>query len=235
MRSNRRAASSGSLPVARNSMSAWSAVSVGPGWIVLTRMRRRASSLAAARMRPTCACLAATYALSRGVPMRPTALEVMMMLPPSGTCGNACLSTWKVPSTCTASTRANTSDGYSSIGTTSPLMPALLKSTSYRPYRSTPSPTARRTASSSATSATLVSASSSRAASASRSSSMPTRWRRAPSAANSRAVASPIPLSPPVMRMTLSDSRGITAVFCVLSRHLGERGPSALETSPVAA
>ena len=54
----------------------------------------------------------------------------MMMLPPSATAGAPCLSTWKAPSTCTASTRANSSDGNEVIGPMCPLMPALENSTS---------------------------------------------------------------------------------------------------------
>src|SRR4051812_47037398 len=141
--------------------------------------------------------------------MSPTTLEVMMMLPPSGTWRAPCLTTWKAPSTWTARTRAKTSDGYSAIGATAPLMPALLKRTSKRPWRSAPASSARLTASSSATSATTLdarSSPSSSTAAASRSASMPTRWTFAPSATHSRAVASPIPLSPPVMSTTLSAS-----------------------------
>ena len=43
--------------------------------------------------------------------MSPATLDVMMMLPPSGTCGVPCLSTWNAPRMCTASVRAKTSDG----------------------------------------------------------------------------------------------------------------------------
>src|SRR3954470_5257934 len=71
---------------------------------------------------------------------------------------------------------------------------------------------ARLTASSSVTSAAVDSAfasPSSSAAAASLASSRPTRWTRAPSATNRRAVASPMPLSPPVMSATLSASRAM--------------------------
>ena len=37
----------------------WKLLSTGPGWMVLTRIRRGASSLARQRINPTCACLAA--------------------------------------------------------------------------------------------------------------------------------------------------------------------------------
>src|SRR4051794_25716493 len=144
--------------------------------------------------------------------MSPVTLEVMTMLPPSGRCGTPCLMTWKAPRTWTASTRANSSLGYSTTGATAPLMPALLKRTSRRPCRSTPASIARLTASSSVTSATAVEAlSEPRSSTALRSlaSAMPTRCTRAPSAANSRAVASPIPLSPPVISTTLSLSRAM--------------------------
>src|SRR3954451_22107887 len=193
-------------------MSSWNGVDVGPGWRVLTRMRRSASSRAAVRIRPTWACLAAVYALTPGGPMSPVTLEVMMMLPPSGRCGTPCLMTWKAPRTWTASTRANWSLGCSTTGATAPLMPALLKSTSRRPCRSTPASIARLTASSSVTSATALaalSAPSSSTALPSLASSMPTRCTRAPAATNSRAVASPIPLSPPVISTTLSSSRAM--------------------------
>src|SRR3954451_1449541 len=71
---------------------------------------------------------------------------------------------------------------------------------------------ARVTASSSVTSATVESAfasPSSSTAAASLASSRPTRWTRAPSVTNRRAVASPMPLSPPVMSATLSASRAM--------------------------
>src|SRR3954447_6524230 len=144
--------------------------------------------------------------------MSPVTLEVMTMLPPSGRCGTPCLMTWKAPRTWTASTRANSSLGYSTTGATAPLMPALLKRTSRRPCRSTPASIARLTASSSVTSATALEAlSEPRSSTALRSlaSAMPTRCTRAPSATNSRAVASPIPLSPPVISTTLSWSRAM--------------------------
>src|SRR4051812_8861493 len=68
------------------------------------------------------------------------------------------------------------------------------------------------TAYSSVTSATVDSAfasPSSSTAAASLASSRPTRWTRAPSVTNRRAVASPMPLSPPVMSATLSASRAM--------------------------
>jgi len=37
----------------------WKLLSTGPGWMVLTRIRRGASSLARQRINPTCACFAA--------------------------------------------------------------------------------------------------------------------------------------------------------------------------------
>src|ERR687890_249894 len=85
--------------------------------------------------------------------MSAVTLEVITMLPPSGRCGAPCLTTWNAPRTWTASTRAKTSLGYSTSGATAPLIPALLKSTSRRPWRSTPSAIARSTAASSVTSA----------------------------------------------------------------------------------
>src|SRR3954447_18843122 len=101
-------------------------------------------------------------------------------------------------------------------------MPALLKRTSKRPWRSTPAVTARSTAASSVTSARALEPPSSSAASRSFSSSMPTRCTLAPSATNSRAVASPIPLSPPVISATLSSSRPIAAP--TLSQRRAGRG-----------
>src|SRR6478672_3115418 len=100
-------------------------------------------------------------------------------------------------------------------------MPALLNRTSYRPWRSTPAATARATASSSVTSATALdacSAPSSPTAASSLPSSIPTRCTRAPSTTNSRAVARPIPLSPPVISATLSSSRAIAPPLRSLAR-----------------
>jgi hypothetical protein len=51
--SNALAASSRGRPVARISIESWNEVEVGPGWMVFTRIRRAASSLAAARISPT--------------------------------------------------------------------------------------------------------------------------------------------------------------------------------------
>ena len=67
--------------------------------------------LAAVRMRPTWPCFAAVYAEKAGGPMRPVTLDVMMMLPPSGTCGAPCLITWNAPRMCTSSVRAKSSEG----------------------------------------------------------------------------------------------------------------------------
>ena len=64
----------------------------------------------------------------------------------------------------------------------------------------------------SATALEARSAPSSPTAASSRSASSPTRCTRAPSATKSRAVASPIPLSPPVIRATLFSSRAIRAI-----------------------
>src|SRR5919197_1756274 len=100
-------------------------------------------------------------------------------------------------------------------------MPALLKSTSKRPWRSMPAAIARSTAASSVTSATALdarSAPSSPTAASSFCSSIPTRCTRAPSTTNSRAVASPMPLSPPVISATLSSSRAIAVPFGRLQR-----------------
>src|SRR5437660_216231 len=93
-----------------------------------------------------------------------------------------------------------------------PLIPALEKTTSRGPWRSTASWTARRTCAESVTSQTAAAeaAPSSATASRSRSSTMPAMYTRAPSATKRRAVSSPMPLSPPVMNATLSCRRSIS-------------------------
>jgi hypothetical protein len=58
MPSKMAAAVSLSAPVADSSTMCWNSLSTGPGWIVLTRMPRGASSAAIVRISPTCACLA---------------------------------------------------------------------------------------------------------------------------------------------------------------------------------
>src|SRR5215472_14214795 len=147
----------------------------------------------------------------------PTTLELMITLPPSRSRGRPCLSTWKAPITCTSTTRRNTSAGYSVIGAITPLIPALLNSTSRPPNRSTAWASATITWSSSVTSVTLqlaTSGPSSATAATSRSVDSPARWTRAPSAANSRAVARPMPLSPPVISATLFASRAMAPPVC---------------------
>src|SRR5215470_12117657 len=168
----------------------------------------------------------------------PTTLELMITLAPSRNRGRPCLSRWNAPSTWTSTTWRNTSVGYSAIGAMTPLMPALLNSTSRPPNRSTACASATITWSSSVTSVTLqlpTSGPSSAAAAASRSADRPARCTRAPSAANSRAVARPIPLSPPVIRATLFSSRAMAAPPLTIPiapsyrRHLSahHRGPPA--------
>ncbi len=93
------------------SISSWNAVEVGPGCSVLTRIRRGATSVATARISPTCACLAEMYPQSPPKPIRPTTLDVMTMLPPSFITGSECLIMWNAPVTCTARVRLKISDG----------------------------------------------------------------------------------------------------------------------------
>ena len=60
----------------------------------VTRMRRAASPFVAVRTRPTGPCLATVQAATPCGPMRPVTLEVMTMLPASGTCGAPASMTW---------------------------------------------------------------------------------------------------------------------------------------------
>src|SRR5881275_2457300 len=77
-------------------------------------------------------------------------------------------------------------------------------------------------------SATAAVPPSSVAAASSRAASMPTRCTRAPSATKRRAVASPIPLSPPVISAILPSSLRDNRLDGVDPLELGDLGPAVL-------
>ncbi len=155
-------------------------------------------------------------------------LAVLMMLPEpcAFMIGAACLMPMKTLRSSTSIVRSYSSTGMSSIGPTVPTMPALLKMQSSRPYSFIARPIAARMSSSVATSVRWYTAlePSSAASRAPASSWMSATTMRAPSAANSRTVASPMPLAPPVITAALPSSLPMpTSRFFVGCRMVGER------------
>src|SRR5439155_12701396 len=105
-------------------------------------------------------------------------------------------------------------------------MPALLNATSSRPCRCTTPSKSARTCASSATSQAANSPPTSPAADSPASALTSTTTTVAPSAANRRTVASPMPLPPPVTTATRSRNRSVNSILRVDEDvlHVGERG-----------
>jgi len=133
-------------------------------------------------------------------------LDTLTMLPPRGMVPNACLVKKKAPSRSTWSTRSQSSSVCSSSGL-KVIRPALLTSTSQRPNRSTVPRTVAATSGSFDTSHVLAQTAAPPAptcfaaasACAAETSAMTTV---APSVPRRTAVASPMPLPPPVTMAT---------------------------------
>src|SRR5829696_5213339 len=153
----------------------------------------------------------ALYELPPSVPSTPSMLAMLTRLPDfcSTMCVSACLHTRNVPVRFTRITRSHSAASSRWIGPP-PATPAAFSTTSTRPWSRTTASTASRIDDSSATSATRTSPSEPGCRST------PTTF--APSSANRRAHASPIPDAAPVTNATLPSRRPTTV--CSLKRVL---------------
>src|SRR5262245_26233792 len=162
-------------------------------------------------VRSTTPAFDALYELPPSVPSTPSMLAMFTRLPVfcSTMCTSACLQTRNVPVRLTRTTRSHSAASSRWIGPP-PATPAAFSTTSRRPWSRTIPSTASRIEGSSATSAMRTSPS----GPASRS----TPATLAPSSANRRAHARPIPDAAPVTRATLPSRRPTT--ICSLKRVL---------------
>src|SRR5262245_63450731 len=162
-------------------------------------------------VRSTTPAFDALYELPPSVPSTPSMLAMFTRLPVfcSTMCTSACLQTRNVPVRLTRTTRSHSAASSRWIGPP-PATPAAFSTTSRRPWSRTIPSTASRIEGSSATSAMRTSPS----GPASRS----TPATLAPSSANRRAHASPIPDAAPVTSATLPSRRPTTR--CSLKRVL---------------
>src|SRR6266545_7066718 len=203
---SRLAARSGSL--AKSSMS--SGVATGPGQSALIRMPSRANCTPSSRVMASTPPLLAVYAICDvAAPSSATNDAVLMIepLPCRCMCGIAYLQQRNTLVVFTLSTRSQASRPVIRIESSSGgEMPALLNAMSTRPYRSATPSNKARTDASSLTSHAQNSPPTSAAAAFPASSAMSTQTSRAPSAANRRTVASPIPLPAPVTTATRPSS-----------------------------
>uniref|UniRef100_A0A8R7UD13 Uncharacterized protein n=1 Tax=Triticum urartu TaxID=4572 RepID=A0A8R7UD13_TRIUA len=197
-----------------------SGVATPPGDTRLTRTPCRPSSPAAARTRPSSACLDAVYDAGPNPPCTHATLPVHTMAPrtPAATMARAaCLTHAAAPRKLTAMTRSSADRSMSVTGPVGSSTPALLSMTSSRPCAATAAATVASTWASSVTShrAYVQHApdSAMEAATASPSASwMSAMTTVAPLAAKSRAAASPMPLAPPVTMATLPSNLGLDMV-----------------------
>ena len=193
-----------------------SGVTMAPGQMQFTRMPYSPSSRATDLVRWITPALATLYRCGPTPASIPATLAVLRMLPER--CrfmtGAACLMPRKTPLSSTSNVMSYSSTLVLSIGPSAPPKPALLKRQSSRPQRATAVSTAASTSVSSVTltCANAPSAPSSRASSCPLSSCMSAITTRAPSTANRRTVAAPIPLAPPVTSATLPSSFPITSL-----------------------
>src|SRR6266511_144786 len=162
-------------------------------------------------VRRTTAPFDALYELPPSVPSRPSMLAILTRLPER--CSiirvSACLHTMNVPVRLTRMTRSHSAAARRWIGPP-PATPAAFRTTSSRPWSATIASIASATAASSVTSTICVSPS------GPGSRSTPATF--APSSANRRAHASPIPDAAPVTSATLPSRRPTTV--CSLKRVL---------------
>src|SRR5438552_3067683 len=195
-----------------------------PGQIALTRMPSAPNSIDSDFVKPITAHLDAAYGVRSGKPKRPAADERFVML---GfllfrKCGIASCTQLNWPVILTASVRSQSGGSIASHAAVGPAMPALLTRTSRPPSVRSASSNNRATAVRSATSQTLrvnVGSVVVSALSASRSTSH--TCTRAPSRANTRAVARPMPLAPAVINTRASLSWRSMGAFQSAAPYVG--------------
>src|ERR1700682_847944 len=179
------------------------------------------------------ACFEATYPASPGTPRRPAVDDMLTIDPPpdSTMAGISYFMHRKVPRTFTARDSSNPSTERSARGAGGGPPAALLKAPSSRPYFSTVCLTSASTEAGSLTSTRTASASppASRISppiARIKSSVRAANTTLAPSAANARAEAAPMPRLAPVTMMTLPSRRRVlttpSVVAQVVSDHLAE-------------
>ena len=188
-------------------------VSTPPVVIAFTRTPRSATSSATDRVRPTTACLAATYGAASGSATTPMFDALFTIAPPvSRTAGIWYLRQWKTLVTFCVSSAFHVSASTVEIGPDALTPPALLNAPSRRPNSATAAVTSRAASSSIVTSAgtKIAVPPAVRRLSAAAS---PTSLRRlpmttaAPSAVRRRATANPMPDDPPVTMKALFSRR----------------------------
>uniref|UniRef100_A0A804M6R3 Uncharacterized protein n=1 Tax=Zea mays TaxID=4577 RepID=A0A804M6R3_MAIZE len=180
-------------------------VATPPGDTQLTRTPCRPSSPAAARTRPSSACLDAVYDAGPNPPCSDATLAVHTMAPPPDAIARAaCFTHAAAPRKLTAITRSSSARSMSITDPVGSSTPALLSITSSRPCAATARATVASTCASSVTShRAYAHRGPTDAATASPSASCTSAITTvAPLEANSRAAASPIPLAPPVTMAT---------------------------------